>query len=298
MARTLSFSYPISLMKSLKAQPYIDLVLPKLKQDTELLKSRGITPKMKVVLVGDNPVSLVYIHQKQKYCEKIGALFELVQLPSSVNEKDFIDCINQINNDDSVHGFLIQLPVPNQLKHISMGDLVNPKKDVDGFNFQNTRDLYLNKISSKTLIPCTPKGIVSLLKFYNYEVEGKNILIIGRSLIVGKPLGLYLNALNATVTIAHSQTNNLESHTKNADIIIVAAGSTHLLKKHHLKADKSQIIIDVGLTKLNDQISGDVHPEVANYVSAITPVPGGVGPMTVISLIENLITAAKNKGSI
>ncbi len=296
MARTLSFSYPYSLMKLLKAQPYIDLVLPKLEVEVANLKKQGIMPKMKVVLVGDNPASLVYIQQKKKYCEKVGALFELVQLPTNVTEKDFLKSIDEINTDHSVHGFLIQLPVPEQLKHLPMGDLVNPKKDVDGFHFENTRAIYLNKITTKTFIPCTPKGIVSLLKHYQISIEGKNIVVIGRSLIVGKPLALYLNALNATVTMAHSQTKDLAEITKNADIIVVAAGAPHLLKKNYLNPKKEQVIIDVGLSKLDGKISGDVDPEVAQITYAVTPVPGGVGPMTVISLIENLILAAKNRG--
>jgi methylenetetrahydrofolate dehydrogenase (NADP+)/methenyltetrahydrofolate cyclohydrolase len=198
-----------------------------------------------------------------------------------------------MNNDTSVTGCFVQLPVPDHLQDINITELINPKKDVDGFHSKNIIALYNN---DPNLVSCTPKGIVELLKFYHISIESKNITIIGRGFIVGKPLALLLQAHNATVTLCHSKTTDIKKYTRSADIIISAIGKPKFLTSDFLGQNKDQIVIDVGINRdEQNSLCGDVdYDEVVNKVQAITPVPGGVGPMTVYSLINNLIQATKN----
>jgi methylenetetrahydrofolate dehydrogenase (NADP+)/methenyltetrahydrofolate cyclohydrolase len=246
-----------------------------------------------VLLVGDNPSSLIYIKNKERFCKEIGADFELVKLPTDVSKKLFLEAVNNMNNNPDVTGCFVQLPVPKQLSDINITQLINPAKDVDGFHLNTVNKLYLNELDG--IIPCTPKGIVTLLESNNIEISGANIVVIGRSHIVGKPLFLLLQAMNATVTLCHSKTRDLRKHTMPADIIIAAVGVPHIITSEHVKSDKSQVIIDVGMNRLNGKSVGDVHFEdVQTHVKAITPVPGGVGPMTVFSLMENLLRTTES----
>lgn len=280
--------------KILAAQPLVDEIKKDLKSRCESLKSRGTIPSMCVVLVGDNPASLSYIRNKKKICEEVGATFDLLQLPSTITEKEFLKHIDDLNHDPKVHGIIIQLPVSETLKNLDLPNLVTSSKDIDGFHGKNTQKIYTGSTNLKLLLPCTPKGIVHLLKYYGVEIAGKHAVVLGRSLIVGKPLSMLLTNLNATVTIAHSYSQNLEEITRTADILISAIGKTHYVTAKHINPAKKTVVIDVGMNTLNGKLTGDVAPEVLTVAAAVSPVPGGVGPMTVVSLIENLITATEN----
>jgi methylenetetrahydrofolate dehydrogenase (NADP+)/methenyltetrahydrofolate cyclohydrolase len=280
----------------MKSRPLVDKSVEELSKACSELKQKGITPTMKVILVGDNPASIIYTRNKKRFMEKFGAECEIIKLPATLSEPDFLKNVDEIVNNDDVHGCFIQLPLPEQLSHINVGELIPPSKDVDGFNKTNVMNLYQGEKGEGALIPCTPKGIVTLCNYYGVEVENKNITVVGRSLIVGKPLSLLLTNHNATVTLCHSRTQDLSLYTKNADIIVMAIGSAKFLKKEHLNDSKKQAIIDVGMNQdENGKLCGDVDfDNVVDHVSAITPVPGGVGPMTILSLAQNLLQAAQN----
>ncbi len=285
----------------LKAQPVVSSIKNDLILRCNNLKQRGFVPKMSVVLVGDNPASLSYVRNKKKMCEEIGGEFELHQLSDNISESDFLREVDKLNHDPKVHGIIIQLPVGKNLKDLNVFELIQPHKDIDGFHPENTKKLYLGETNLNLLLPCTPKGIVRLLNHYRITIEGKRILVIGRSLIVGKPLSMLLSNLNATVTLAHSGTKNLKELTNSSDIIITAIGRPKYLDQSFFSHNPSAVVVDVGISSFNSQIVGDVNfDQVAPIVSAISPVPGGVGPMTVVSLIENLISATEtqSKGKI
>lgn len=279
--------------KILAALPVVEKIKLDLKSRCESLKSRGITPSMAVVLVGDNPASLSYIRNKKKMCEEVGATFKLIQLPSSISESDFLKHVESLNNDSAIHGIIIQLPVSEHLKKLDLPNLVSARKDIDGFHGKNTQSIYTGTTDLKLLLPCTPKGVINLLNHYQIDVSGKHVVVLGRSLIVGKPLSMLLTNFNATVTLAHSKSKNLEELTVRADVIIAAIGKAHFLKPLHLDPKKQTIVIDVGMNTLNGKITGDVDPAVQSVAGGVSPVPGGVGPMTVVSLIDNLITATE-----
>jgi methylenetetrahydrofolate dehydrogenase (NADP+)/methenyltetrahydrofolate cyclohydrolase len=281
--------------KLLPALPLVEQMKIDLKSRCEALKSRGTIPAMCVVLVGDNPASLSYIRNKRKICEEVGATFNLLQLPCDISEQDFLNHIEKLNLDPKIHGIIIQLPVSDHLKKLNLSNLVIATKDIDGFHGINTQRIYTGSTNLKLLVPCTPKGIIYLLQYYGVEIAGKHAVVVGRSLIVGKPLSMLLSNLNATVTLAHSQTQNLEEITKTADILISAIGKTHFIQAKHLNPAKKTIVIDVGMNTLNGKLTGDVAPDVLQVAGGVTPVPGGVGPMTVVSLIENLISATEIK---
>lgn len=201
-----------------------------------------------------------------------------------------------MNIDPAIHGIIIQLPVSKQLKDLPLPNLIAPVKDIDGFHGINTQNLYSGSTDLSLLLPCTPKGIVNLLRFYQIDPKGKTIAVIGRSLIVGKPLSMLLTNLDATVIQAHSQTHDLSALTKQADIVISAIGKAHFFDKSYFDPKRNTIVIDVGMNTLDGKLTGDMDQEnIKDVVSAMTPVPGGVGPMTVISLIENLICATEKQ---
>jgi methylenetetrahydrofolate dehydrogenase (NADP+)/methenyltetrahydrofolate cyclohydrolase len=280
----------------LSAKPVVEKIKLKLKARCEDLKSRGLNPAMSVVLVGDNPASLSYIRNKKKLCEEVGAKFTLHQLPSTVSEKEFLKLLSDLNNDPGTNGIIVQLPVSQGLKHLDLPNLVVPAKDIDGFHNKNTQQLYEGTTNLKLLLPCTPKGVIHLFKFYEIPVDGKDVVVIGRSLIVGKPLSMLLTNMNATVTLAHSKTKDLKSYTRNADIVIAAMGKPHFFDAGYFDPAKKTVVIDVGMNSLDGKLVGDVNTDaVKDIVEAITPVPGGVGPMTVLSLIENLISATEQQ---
>ena len=278
----------------LSAAPVVDKIKKELTIKCNDLKKRGVTPSMCVVLVGDNPASLSYIKNKKRMCEEVGAKFHLEHLPQEITQEHFLSRIQNLNSDPGIHGIIIQLPVSSVLKELNLANLIDPSKDIDGFHGLNTQKLYSGTTDLSELLPCTPKGIINLLKFYGIEIEGKNIVISGRSLIVGKPLSMLLTNLDATVTLTHSHTKNLRDLTKKADILIAAIGKAHYFDKTFFNSDQKTIVIDVGMNTLMGKLTGDVNFEdVKDVVGGISPVPGGVGPMTVVSLIENLISATE-----
>jgi methylenetetrahydrofolate dehydrogenase (NADP+)/methenyltetrahydrofolate cyclohydrolase len=278
----------------LYAHPVVDSIKSNLTSRISKLKSLGITPSMCVILVGENPASLSYIRNKKKLCEDLGADFRLEQLNVSISREDFLKKTYELNNDPSIHGIIIQLPVSEKINDLDLPNLISPHKDIDGFHGQNTQQIYAGSRNLQELMPCTPKGVIRMLDFYNYDLAGKQVVVIGRSQIVGKPLGLLLSNFNATVTLAHSKTKNLRELTRSADIVIAAIGKANFLDASYFNKASQTIVIDVGMNSLNGKLTGDVDAEaVLPYISALSPVPGGVGPMTVVSLIENLITATE-----
>jgi methylenetetrahydrofolate dehydrogenase (NADP+) / methenyltetrahydrofolate cyclohydrolase len=282
--------------KILAAAPVVEQIKKNLIQRCEALKKKGLVPSMCVVLVGDNPASMTYIRNKKKMCEDIGAKFRLLHLSDSTDDIEFLHEIDKLNKDDSVNGIIIQLPVSEKLKSLHLPNLINPEKDIDGFHGLNTQNLYAGSTDLSLLLPCTPKGIINLLKFYHVNLSGKHVVVVGRSLIVGKPLSMLLSNFDATVTQTHSRTLNLKKLTFQADIVISAIGQAHFFDSSYFNPEKNTIVIDVGMNSLNGKLTGDVNQsEVLNHVGAISPVPGGVGPMTVISLMENLISSTEKQ---
>lgn len=241
-----------------------------------------------VIQVGDNTASNVYIRQKSKMAENLGYNFNHIKLDSNTREEDIINVIDKLNNDDNIDGILLQLPIPSNLNSKRIINTINPDKDVDGLTDINIGRLVSN---SEGLYPCTPSGIMSLLDYYNIEVEGKNIVIVGRSILVGKPLFNMMENRGGTATLCHSKTNNLEFYTKNADILVVAVGKPNFIKKEMVK--EGSIIIDVGINRREDNtLCGDVDfDNIKDKVSYITPVPGGVGQMTIAYLAINTYKA-------
>lgn len=261
-------------------------------QKVELLKKKGIDPCLATILVGNDQASAIYIRNKHKACSELGIKTKDNTMKSSIEEEKLIELINSLNNDPSIHGILLQLPLPSHIDQFEVINKIKPTKDVDGLTYQNA-GLLLNKKSS--LIPCTPLGVMELFNYYKIELKGKDIVIINRSILVGKPLFLLLLEKDATVTICHSKTRNLEEKLRRADIIITAVGNRKLftLKPEHVKEDV--VIIDIGISRENGKIIGDTDfKRVAPKASWITPVPGGVGPMTITMLLNNTIKAASN----
>lgn len=262
-----------------------------LKVKVDELKSKGINPKLAVIMVGDNSSSQVYVKNKSNDCEKAGIDFEEFLLNENTSEDKLIEVIKKLNLDDTVHGILLQSPVPEHIDINKAFGVISPEKDIDGFNPINVGKL---SIGEDGFISCTPYGIVKILEEYNIQTEGKNAVILGRSNIVGKPMIQCLLNKNATVTVCHSKSQNIGEITKNADIIIAAIGKPNFLTADMVK--DGAVIIDVGISKLEDgKLAGDVDFEnVLEKASYITPVPGGVGPMTRAMLLTNLVKAAGN----
>lgn len=262
-----------------------------LKKEVEELKTKEITPKLAVIMVGDNSASQVYVRNKSKACEKAGIEFEEFLFDKDTTEKKLLDTIDMLNKDESVHGILLQSPVPKHINIQKAFEKISPKKDVDGFNAVNVGKL---SIGQDAFISCTPYGIIKMLEEYNIETEGKHTVILGRSNIVGKPMIQCMLNKNATVTVCHSRTKNIAEITRNADILIAAIGKPKFVTEDMVKDDV--VVIDVGINRMEDgTLCGDVDFEnVSKKASYITPVPGGVGPMTIAMLIYNVVKAAKN----
>lgn len=241
-------------------------------------------PSLAVILVGDDPASHIYVNSKINQANSVGIDSFDIKLPSDILETDLIEVINKLNQDDTVDGILIQLPLPSHLNSGKLLDLVKPEKDVDGFSVLNQGKLFQNR---NAIISATPKGIMNLIDNYNIELKGLNCTVIGRSLIVGLPIAKLLIDRNATVTTCHRHTSNLKEHTINADLIVVATGQVNLITADMVK--EGVIIIDVGINRIGKKICGDVDfDNVSKKASYITPVPGGVGPMTISALLENV----------
>lgn len=256
----------------------------------EALKKQGVTPGLAVILVGDNPASQTYVANKQKSCEQIGMYSELIKLPEETAEENLLDQIRTLNERQDIHGILVQLPLPKHIHEDEVIATISPEKDVDGFSPVSVGKMMLGQ---ETYLPCTPYGVMKLLEHTGIEVAGKHAVIVGRSHIVGKPMGQLLLQKDATVTYTHSKTPDLPSFTKQADIIIAAVGRANFITKEHVK--EGAVVIDVGINRdENSKLCGDVNfADVDGIASHITPVPGGVGPMTITMLLANTVQSAE-----
>ena len=261
-----------------------------LKLEVDNLRENGIIPKLAVIMVGDDKASEVYVRNKSKACNEIGIEFEEFLLDSNIKQEELIDLIKKLNNRKDVYGILLQSPIPEHLNIREAFDTIDYRKDVDGFNPINIGKL---AIGEDAFISCTPYGVIKMLEEYNIEIEGKRAVVIGRSNIVGKPLIQCLLNKNATVTICHSKTKNIAEITKEADILIAALGKPKFVKENMVK--ENAVVIDVGINRNEEgKLVGDVDFEnVSKKVSYITPVPGGVGPMTIAMLMNNVVKATK-----
>ena len=259
------------------------------KENVDSLKQKNIFPKLAVIMVGEDPASKVYVRNKSKACFDTGIEYEEFLLDENTSMEELLKVINELNERKDVHGILLQSPIPKPLDIYAAFEAIDYRKDVDGFHPINIGRLTLNK---QTFISCTPHGVMKLLEEYNINLKGANVVILGRSNIVGKPLAQCLLNEDATVTICHSKTKNIEEITKNADIVISAIGKPKFVMADMIK--ENAVVIDVGINRLETGIVGDVDfEEVKNKASYITPVPGGVGPMTIAMLLHNVVIAAK-----
>ena len=259
-------------------------------KEVEELKEKGFVPGLAVILVGDNQASQTYVRNKEKACLDLGMHSVLIKKPATLSQEELIENINELNQDDSIHGILVQLPLPNHIDEKAIIEAISPDKDVDGFHPINIGRMMTGQ---SAFLPCTPYGVMVMLQHINYNLEGKHVVVVGRSNIVGKPQGqLMLNA-NATVTICHSKTKDLAYYTKQADVIVAAVGKRNTITADHIK--EGAVIIDVGMNR-NDEgkLCGDVDYEgVLEKASYVTPVPGGVGPMTITMLMKNTVQSAQ-----
>lgn len=267
-------------------------VREKIKNETDELKKNGITPGLAVIIVGNNPASRVYVNNKKKACEQVGFNSYEYALKEETTTNELLELIDKLNNDNNVDGILCQLPLPGSIDENAVLNAISPDKDVDAFHPVNCGRLF---IGNQKFLPCTPAGIMEMLKYCDIDVSGKNCVVIGRSNIVGKPMAMLLLQNNATVTICHSKTKNIADFTKNADVIVVAVGKEKFLTEDMIS--DGAVIIDVGMNRnAQGKLCGDVDFEnVSKKASWITPVPGGVGPMTITMLLKNTLTSAKSR---
>lgn len=268
-----------------------------IQKDISLLKEKNIIPGLAVVQVGNNLDSTTYVNMKAKMCNKYGIYSRVIRLPETIDENHLIKILKIVNTNKKIHGILVQLPLPKSINEDNVLNSVNPNKDVDGFHCLNVGKL--NTQPKILMPPCTPSGTLALLDHYNIDVAGKDVVVIGRSRIVGKPLSDMLLKRDASVTICHSKTKNPEKYTKQADIVFVACGIPKYLKSNMIK--EGAIVIDIGINSGYDEntqkkvLVGDVdYEDVKEKIHAITPVPGGIGPMTIAMLLQNTIASAKN----
>lgn len=265
------------------------LLREKLKTDIEtFIDSNGYAPGLAVIVVGNDPASAVYVRNKHKACCEVGIRSIQIELPEETTEKELLAKIELLNADEAIHGILVQLPLPKHINESVIINAIHPNKDVDAFHPINVGKIMLGDYQ---FLPCTPAGIMALLDYYEINVAGKNCVVIGRSNIVGKPMAHLLMERNGTVTVCHSKTKNIAEFTKNADIIIVAVGKAGFLTADMIR--EGAIVIDVGINRIDGKLCGDVDFEhVSLKTSHITPVPGGVGPMTITTLLNNTLVAA------
>lgn len=264
-----------------------------LKEEVARLKARGLTPGLAVVLVGEDPASKVYVKQKEKACREAGIASQVYRLPEDTSEESLLQLIQELNADRAVHGILVQLPLPGRLDANRVIQAIDPAKDVDGFHPLNVGRL---AVGLPAPVPCTPRGIIHLLDAYSIPIAGRHAVVVGRSNIVGKPLAQLLLARDATVTVCHSKTVDLASLTRTADILVAAAGKPRLITRGMVKP--GAVVVDVGINRLPEGLVGDVDFEAVREVAGyITPVPGGVGPLTIAMLLKNTLEAALAGGS-
>tara|TARA_B100001113_G_scaffold288092_1_gene243839 strand:+ start:5203 stop:6066 length:864 start_codon:yes stop_codon:yes gene_type:complete len=267
-----------------------------LKNRVEKLNNKGIEPHLAVILVGDDPASHVYVRNKENACKRTGIKSTKIILPSSTSEKEVLDLIGEMNEDDNIHGILVQSPTPKQINELKITNKIDPTKDVDGFHPQNLGKLVQGDTDG--LLPCTPAGIMKLLEHAKINLEGKKVTVIGRSRIVGMPLSLMLaqKGVDATVTITHSRSKNIEQICQSSDVIIAAVGRPKFVKREWVR--KSSVVVDVGISRSINQstgkseLVGDVEKTAMEVASHMTPVPGGVGPMTIAMLLTNTVVSA------
>lgn len=261
-------------------------------QIVQELKAKGVTPGLAVVLVGEDPASEIYVRNKHKACEEVGIYSRVIKLPEDTKEEDLLKLIDELNQDSALDGILVQLPLPKQINSDKVIERIRPNKDVDGFHPVNAGKLLTGQVG---FVPCTPLGILELIKSTGINISGKEAVVIGRSNIVGKPVAHLLLQENATIAICHSKTKNLKEVCQRADILVAAVGKPQLITADYIK--EGAVVIDVGINRLPDgKLVGDVAFEtVKEKASYITPVPGGVGPMTITMLLANTLLSAKNR---
>ena len=264
-------------------------VKAKVSKKVKELQENGITPGLAVIIIGNNPASRIYVNNKKKACAEVSIYSKEYTLPDTTSQKELIELISKLNNDDSINGILVQLPLPNHINEKAVIEAIDPLKDVDAFHEINVGKIMIGEYD---LLPCTPAGIIELLNSQNIEIEGKHCVVVGRSNIVGKPMAMLLLHRNGTVTICHSKTKNLKEICKNADILIAAVGKAKFITSDMVK--KGAVVIDVGMNKdENSKLCGDVDfDNVEKIASYITPVLGGVGPMTIAMRMKNTVPAA------
>lgn len=269
-------------------------VKERVKQGVAELNEKGITVGLAVIIVGEDPASKVYVANKKKACEALGIISEEYALPESTTEEELLNLVNELNHKKSINGILCQLPLPKHLDEKLIINSILPEKDVDAFHPHNVGRIM---IGDYDFVPCTPAGIMEMLSYENIETEGKTCVVIGRSNIVGKPMGMLLLHKNGTVTICHSRTRNLKEICLTADILVAAVGRANFVTADMVK--EGAVVIDVGMNRVDGKLCGDVDfLNVKDKASAITPVPGGVGPMTIAMLMQNTLTAAKRQNGI
>ena len=260
--------------------------------------SAGVQPHLAVVIVGDDPASHVYVNSKVKACERLGIKSTHIELPSSASEDEVRVVIQRLNGDAGLHGILVQSPLPSHMDEEALTDLINPRKDVDGFHPENLGRLVQGRLDG--MLPCTPSGVMRMLQWAGMDLTGKRAVVLGRSRIVGNPQALLLGAkgADATVTVVHSRTQNAQVICAQADVVVAAIGRPEMVRSDWIK--DGAVVIDVGINRVDDstrergwRLAGDVHPEVAEKASWLSPVPGGVGPMTIAMLMENTVRAAE-----
>lgn len=263
-----------------------------IKEQTALLKNEGITPGLAVVLVGEDPASQVYVRNKERACQEIGFYSKVYRLPEDTPEKVLLALIDQLNHDEKFHGLLVQLPLPAHINEEKVVNAISSQKDVDGFLPENLGALM---IGEKSFVPCTPKGCLELIKQTGIPITGKKAVVVGRSNIVGKPIAMMLLQENATVTICHSKTQNLKEELRSADIVVAAVGKAHFITGDMIK--EGAVVIDVGINRLeNGKLAGDVdQASLGDKECYLTPVPGGVGPMTIAMLMSNTLESAMRR---
>ena len=279
-------------MVKIDGKAFSQVILEKIREEHNQLKEKyGKQAGLAVVIVGNNPASQVYVRNKMKACENVGFYSKNIELDENISEEELLQEIDKLNKNDRINGILVQLPLPSHINELKIIDSISPEKDVDGFHVANIGKMVIGDETG--FLSCTPYGIMQLLEEYKIEIAGKDAVIIGRSNIVGKPMALMLIQKGATVQVCNSRTKDLRKKLNDADIIIVAAGVPKLLKKEDVKG--GAVVIDVGINRVDGKICGDVdYEEVAERASYITPVPGGVGPMTIASLIKNTFKSYKN----
>ncbi len=259
------------------------------KQQVEKLKAKGIQPGLAVVLVGENPASQIYVRNKMRACEKIGIYSKTIRLPEDISQEKLLSVVDELNQDDKIHGILVQLPLPKGIDEKSVIMRISPNKDVDGFHILSAGRLFTG---IKGFVPCTPKGIMYMLESAKIDLDGKHAVVVGRSNIVGKPIAMLLLNANCTVTICHSHTKNLKEITREADVLVAAIGKPKFITADMVK--DGACVVDVGINRVDGKVVGDVDFEnVSKKAAYITPVPGGVGKMTISMLMQNTIEAAQ-----